>query len=113
AWADVGSPACSVPFKMPGGKPVTAVPGLTPRSPVTLVAPVLVTVEPARISNVPSELTGWIGTTTTPSAVLKLQATFDARRLPARSAAPVVIVAAYSVRGDRFSAGVNIAAPAA
>src|SRR4051812_2059744 len=30
----------------PGGKPVTALPGETPRSPVMVVAPVFVTVEP-------------------------------------------------------------------
>src|ERR1700680_2973712 len=36
------------PVTVPGGKPVTAVPGLTPRSPVTAVRPVLVTVVPAR-----------------------------------------------------------------
>src|SRR5438045_5479535 len=36
-----------VPVTIPGGKPVTAVPGLTPRSPVTWELPVLVTVEPA------------------------------------------------------------------
>jgi hypothetical protein len=35
----------SVPEKVPGGNPVTLVPGLSPRSPVTAVAPVLVTVE--------------------------------------------------------------------
>ena len=40
---------------MPGGKPVTAVPGLTPRSPVTEVAPVLVTVEPASTARAPAE----------------------------------------------------------
>src|SRR4029079_715059 len=34
-----------VPVTTPGGKPVTAVPGLRPRSPVTIVGPVLVTVE--------------------------------------------------------------------
>ena len=33
---------------IPGGKPVTALPGLTPRSPVTMVGPVLVTVEPPK-----------------------------------------------------------------
>src|SRR5207253_229235 len=48
APAAVESPACVVPTTVPGGNPVTAVPGLTPRSPVTVVAPVLVTVEPAR-----------------------------------------------------------------
>src|SRR5258708_39441669 len=48
AWAAAGSPAWMVPCTVPGGKPVTAVPGLTPRSPVTWEAPVLVTVDPAR-----------------------------------------------------------------
>jgi hypothetical protein len=33
---------------MPGGNPVTAVPGLTPRSPSIVLGPVLVTVLPAR-----------------------------------------------------------------
>ena len=37
----------SVPLSVPGGNPVTAVPGLTPRSPLMTVGPVLVTVEPA------------------------------------------------------------------
>src|SRR5665811_2258297 len=32
----------------PGGKPVTAVPGLTPRFPTMMLEPVLVTVEPPR-----------------------------------------------------------------
>ncbi len=35
------------PEIVPGGNPVTALPGDTPRSPVTTVGPVLVTVEPA------------------------------------------------------------------
>lgn len=48
AWAAVASAAWMVPLTTPGGKPVTAEPGLTPRSPVTTVAPVLVTVVPAR-----------------------------------------------------------------
>jgi len=42
----------------PGGKPVTAAPGLTPRSPVIVLAPVLVTVEPlntAKLCAEPSE----------------------------------------------------------
>ena len=47
-------PAAAVPASMapptttPGPKPVTADPGLTPRLPVTVVRPVLVTVVPAR-----------------------------------------------------------------
>jgi hypothetical protein len=39
---------CCVPLMVPGGKPVTELPGLNPRSPVTTVGPVFVTVEPAR-----------------------------------------------------------------
>ena len=38
---------CSVPLTMPGGNPVTAEPGETPRSPLMTEAPVLVTVLPA------------------------------------------------------------------
>jgi hypothetical protein len=36
------------PFTCPGGNPVTDVPGLSPRSPLTVVGPVFVTVDPAR-----------------------------------------------------------------
>jgi hypothetical protein len=36
---------------LPGGNPVIAVPGLTPRSPVRTVAPVFVTVDPPRTAN--------------------------------------------------------------
>src|ERR1700691_2222969 len=39
---------------MPGGNPVTAVPGLTPRSPLMLLGPVLVTVVPARTAKLPA-----------------------------------------------------------
>jgi hypothetical protein len=38
----------TVPRTIPGGNPVTAVPGLSPRSPVTILEPVLVIVEPPR-----------------------------------------------------------------
>jgi hypothetical protein len=41
------SATCSAPRRMPGGKPVTAVPGLTPRSSASTEAPVFVTVWPA------------------------------------------------------------------
>jgi hypothetical protein len=55
-WAPPATPSAlwMVPFTMPGGKPVTAVPGLTPRSPLTMVGPVLVTVVPARTPKVPA-----------------------------------------------------------
>src|ERR1041385_5640373 len=48
AWAAAASAAWTVPLTIPGGNPVTAVPGLNPRSPPTVVPPVLVTVEAAR-----------------------------------------------------------------
>jgi hypothetical protein len=48
AWAATASVTCCEPFTVPGGKPVTAVPGLKPRSPLTTVGAVFVTVEPAR-----------------------------------------------------------------
>ena len=35
---------------VPGGKPVTAVPGLRPKSPLITLGPVLVIVEPAKIA---------------------------------------------------------------
>ena len=50
-WAPAATPSalCIVPLDtVPGGNPVTAVPGLTPRSPLMLLGPVLVTVVPAR-----------------------------------------------------------------
>ncbi len=46
---------------IPGGKPVTAVPGLTPTSPLMTEGPVLVTVDPARtakLSAVPRPTVG-------------------------------------------------------
>src|SRR5947207_11749010 len=61
ACAAVGSPRCVVPLTV--GVPVSVVPGLTPRSPLTVVAPVLVTVEPARTPKVaadPRSTGAWI-----------------------------------------------------
>jgi hypothetical protein len=56
AWRTIGSGSkCCTPFTVPGGNPVVAVPGLTPRSPLMLVGPVLVTVEPARIAKVAAD----------------------------------------------------------
>ena len=52
AWRATASAAWMVPaFTWPGGKPVTADPGLTPRSPETTPGPVLVTVVPASTAN--------------------------------------------------------------
>ena len=60
ARAATASPACSVPDTP--GDPVTAVPGLTPRSPLTTVPPVLVTVLAPNTPNVaadPSATGAW------------------------------------------------------
>ncbi len=42
------------PVTMPGGNPVIAVPGLTPRSPLMTLAPVLVTALPASTPKLPA-----------------------------------------------------------
>src|SRR3954463_8071934 len=76
---------------MPGGKPVTAVPGLTPRSPVMTLDPVLVTVDPpstAKLCAVPRD-----------GAVCA--APSDAVRL--RSASPTTAVLLYFRYMCRFS----------
>jgi hypothetical protein len=54
ACAATASVMCLVPFTMPGGNPVTEVPGLRPRSPLMTVRPVLVTVVPARTPKLPA-----------------------------------------------------------
>jgi hypothetical protein len=43
-----------VPCTIPGGKPEIAVPGLTPRSPVSTEEPVFVTLWPARTAKLPA-----------------------------------------------------------
>src|SRR5438093_4553128 len=93
AWAAARSPAWIVPLTVPGGNPVTAVPGFSPRSPLTLVAPVLVTVEPARTANVLAAPRATGACPAGVAAVVKLQTKFAASALPARSRAPVVTVA--------------------
>src|SRR3990172_9214042 len=52
----MASAACvSPPVTLPGGKPVIALPGLTPRSPKMVVGPVLVTVWPPRTAKLAAE----------------------------------------------------------
>src|SRR5690242_11123715 len=55
-WAVVAteSPLCCGP-DVPGGKPVTALPGATPSRPVIQLGPVLVTVVPASTAKFPAE----------------------------------------------------------
>src|SRR5665213_2462827 len=80
---------------VPGGNPVTAEPGLNPRSPpVRVVGPVLVTVDPARTRKLAAEFSGtgcWHATV----EVVKVQTLLLASPIPDRSCAPVVIVAVY------------------
>jgi hypothetical protein len=107
--AEVASPACTAPVNVPGGKPVTAVPGLTPKAPVRPVAPEFVTVEPASTAN--GAARPRVGEIWFPgvAAVVKAHAWLPAIALPATSLAPVVIVAVYAVLGARALAGVNLA----
>ena len=88
---------------------MTAVPGLTPRLPVMVVAFVLVTVDPARIANPladPSATADW----QLHSDVAKLQTTSFANDVPAWLFAPVVIVAVNAVLAAKSDEGVNVAA---
>jgi len=57
AWAAAAAevPACMFPLSMPGGNPVIAVPGETPRSPLMIVIPVLVTVVAPRTPKVAAD----------------------------------------------------------
>src|SRR5579859_4064660 len=72
---------------IPGGNPVTAVPGLTPRSPVITLGPVLVTVLPARTANddaVP-RLTGagWLARPATEAPAVVRAKALETRNTPA------------------------------
>ena len=75
-WACRATPSamCFVPLiTFPGGKPVTALPGSTPRSPAMTEGPVLVTVWPANTANdaaLPSPTGAWAADATpTPTAL--------------------------------------------
>src|SRR6266567_1028974 len=93
ACAAIGSARWVVPFTIPGGNPVTAVPGLKPRSPLTVLPPVLVTVEAARTAKLAAVPRAMGAGPVVVGAVVKLQTTLLANALPAKSLAPVVIVA--------------------
>ena len=90
---------------IPGGNPVTADPGLSPRSPpVITVGPVLVTVDPAKISKLAAEFSGHRRLTGT-ADVVKVHVKLVANPFPKKSWAPVVIVAVYIVFSVRAGRG--------
>lgn len=63
AWLEVALLICCDPFNIPGGNPPIEEPGLSPMSPVMLVAPVLVIDDPARTASVavpPSATEDWL-----------------------------------------------------
>src|SRR5688572_14015403 len=91
AWAAAASAIWIVPLTV--GAPVTAVPGLNPRSPLIVVVGMLVTVEAARTANVLADPRATGAWPTAVAAVVKLQIKLAASALPARSLAPVLIVA--------------------
>jgi hypothetical protein len=97
----------------PGGNPVTEVPGLSPRSPPEIVVGLLVfvTVLPARTLKFPAVSNGTAGGPAHAAAgVVNIQLKSAARLLPNVSAAPVVIVAVYTVFTARpGDAGVKVA----
>src|ERR1041384_2713045 len=83
ARAAAASAAWIVPLTVPGGNPVTAVPGLSPRSPLTMVGPVLVTVEAARTANVVADPRATGACPAAVAAVVKLQTRLAVSALPA------------------------------
>src|SRR4029078_9533813 len=108
AVAEVASVNCA-PVNVPGGKPVTAVPGLTPRFPVSAVAPVLVTVEPARTAKVAAVESAGESCAPDAAEVVKVHALLVDMALPATSFARVVIVAVCAVLATRALVGANVA----
>src|SRR6202047_3660550 len=96
-------PAGGVSF--PGGNPVTADPGLSPRlAPVIMVGPVLVTVDPAKITKLPADFKYTVAWHVT-GEVVKVHVKSLANPFPRRSWAPVVIVAVYIVLRVRGADG--------
>src|ERR1700730_6987156 len=98
----------AVPIRIPGGKPVTELPGSRPRLPVTTVGPVFVIVAIARISKSAGAPRA-IGTRS--ADVVPLVKVHDvlASALPARSLAPFEIVAVNVVLDASGLVGVKVA----
>ena len=111
-WAVIAieSAECRVPVSVPGGNPVIAVPAQTPTSPVTLLGPVLVTVEPARIPKLQAAPNGRAtGGGAHAAEVVNVHTKGAASAMPKVSCAPVVIVAVKVVLTARVAVGVKVA----
>ena len=112
-WAvcATGSPKCVVPVSVPGGNPVTESAGHIPISPVTLVAPMLLTTGVApripKVQAAPSARAG--GGAGHVAELVNIHTLFAASELPNVSFAPVVIVAVKIVLGARGPEGVKVA----
>src|SRR2546428_13264797 len=106
-WARSRSRAGIVFGPVRAGKQGAAVPAPSPRAALTGVALVLVTVEPARTANVVAAPRATGACPAGVAAVVKLQTKLLASALPARSLAPVVIVAVYTVMGARMLVGME------
>ena len=97
-------------MSVPGGNPVTEVPGLSPRfPPAMVVGPVLVTVEPARTLKFPAVPNGTGDGGAHVAEVVKVHTKLAASGRPDVSCAPVVIVAVNLVLGARLVEGVKVA----
>src|SRR5580698_1213157 len=110
-WAVMatGSPLCSVPVSTPGGNPVIEAAGHTPTSPVTSVSPVLATAGvAARIPKLQAVPNG-TGAVHAVVDVVNVHTKSVASGSPARSRAPVVMVAVYKVSRARGLVGVKVA----
>ena len=113
-WAVIAieSAECCVPppDSVPGGNPVIAVPAQTPTSPATLLGPVLVTVEPARIPKLQAAPNGRAtGGGAHAAEVVNVHTKGAASAMPKVSCAPVVIVAVKVVFAARVAVGVKVA----
>src|SRR5688572_24991294 len=85
--------------------------GLNPKSPVIAEVAIFVIVVLARITKSPAapRITGASAEPLLPTVVVKLFTTLATRARPAKSLAPVVIVAVYTVFTASISDGVNVA----
>jgi hypothetical protein len=106
---------CLTPVIVPGppgmSKPTSAVPGLTPKSPVIEVGPLLVTVEPPNTTkllnsdDIATAAAGWVAF----APVVNVQVAGLGNGLPLVSFTPEVTCAVKSVLGGKGDDGVKVA----